>query len=377
MIEPEYPPGTVVVERYNEVEELARDKRLAGVGLTMFHLMGITSGPLHDWYSGLMFTNDGPTHDRLRSLVSRAFTPRAVEALRADAAELATSAMRPVAGDGGGDLIEVHALLAMRVMCRLLGVPEADVAVFGKWADDLSPIFGLMEPQQIDAATAAIGELLAYVDELAHRRRTDPGGDLITSLLAAEDAGDKLSHDELVAMVANLLVGGHDTTTSQIGCTLLTLLQHPAEAQTVRETPEVLNSAVAETIRYSPSIGGVPRTAVEPLEIGGEAVDAGTLVILATAVANRQPDMWHDPDTFKPDRFLAPDAPRLLSFGAGPHYCLGAALARLTVEEATRATLATGDIRLAEDPQSIPWRIVLGQSPARLPVTIEAELGRR
>ena len=212
MLEREYPPGTVVVTGYREVEELARDRRLAGVGLTMFDLQGITSGPLRDWYSGLMFTNDGPTHDRLRSLVSRAFTPNAVEARRADAAEVAEAGMAAVAADGGGDLVDVYALLAMRVMCRLLGVPEEDVAVFGGWADALSPIFGLMEPQQIAAATDAIGDLLAYVDDLAQRRRTDPGSDLITSLLAAEEAGDRLTHDELVAMVANLLVGGHDTT---------------------------------------------------------------------------------------------------------------------------------------------------------------------
>ena len=370
MLEREYPPGTIVVTSYREVEELARDRRLAGVGLTMFDLQGITSGPLRDWYSGLMFTNDGPMHDRLRSLVSRAFTPRAVEARRADAAEVAEAGMAKVVADGGGDLIDVYALLAMRVMCRLLGVPEEDVAVFGGWADALSPIFGLMEPEQIEAATDAIGDLLAYVDDLARRRRTDPGSDLITSLLAAEEAGDRLTHDELVAMVANLLVGGHDTTTSQIGCTLLTLLSHPEEAALVRDAPDALHSGIAETIRLTPSIPAVPRTAIEPLEIGGDDVAPGTLVILSTADANREPGVWRDADRFDPRRFMEPDAPRLLSFGAGPHYCLGAALARLTVEEAARATLGAGELALTEDPARIPWRIVLGQSPSRLPVTV-------
>jgi cytochrome P450 len=360
--------GAVVALRYRDIETLARDHRLNGVGLAFFDFMGITDGRLRDWYGGLMFTNDGPKHDRLRSLVSRAFTPRAVEALRADAADMAAEAVDTVIETGGGDLSGTFALLAMRVMCRLLGVPDQDVVVFGAWADALSPIFGFMTPEQIAAATAAIDELLAYVDKLATRRRADPADDLITRLLAAEDAGDKLTHDELLAMVANLLVGGHDTTTSQIGCSLLTLLRNPDE--TGRITAELIGSAVAETIRYEPSIPSVPRTAAEALEIAGTTVPAGTIVLLCTAAANREADTWKDPDTLDIGRFAQPDAPRLLSFGAGLHYCLGAALARLTVEETARATInAPVSLALTEDAASIPWRVVLGRSPARLPVS--------
>ena len=364
--------GAIVVLRHGDVEALAHDRRLAGVGLAMFDLMGIENGPLRAWYGGLMFTNDGPGHDRLRSLVARAFTPRSVDVLRADAAAMATSAMEPVVTDGGGNLVDVFARLAMRVMCRHLGVPDADVDEFVGWADALSPVFGMMRPEQIAAATEAIVSLLTYVHDLADRRRQDPGSDLITALLDAEDDGDRLTHDELVAMVANLLVGGHDTTTSQIGCSLLTLFRHPGEAARLVDAPDLLASAAAETIRFEPSLPVIPRTTTEALSIGDVAVPAEELVFLCTAAANREPAVWGHADRCDVARFADPRAPRLLSFGAGPHYCLGAALARLTVEEVVRSVVveSASPLTLTEDPTDIPWRTVLGRSPTRLTVSV-------
>jgi cytochrome P450 len=228
-----------------------------------------------------------------------------------------------------------------------------------------------MDTTQIAAANDAIDGLLGYVRELADRRRKDPADDLITGLLAAEEEGDRLTHDELVAMVANLLVGGHDTTTSQIGCSLLTVLRHPDEAGRLRNEPQLLISATEETIRYEPSIPAVPRTVISPVTVAGTELGAGTLVMLCTAAANREPETWKEPDRFDAGRFAVKGAPRLLSFGAGPHFCLGAALARVTVQESVRATAARADVlRLAEDPVQVPWRVVLGRSPARLAVAV-------
>jgi cytochrome P450 len=371
--------GTTIVLRHADVEALARDPRLAGVGLSFFDLMGIADGPLRDWYGGLMFTNEGAKHDRLRKLVARAFTPRSAEKLRTEAGERATRTMSAVVADGEGDLTSAFSLVAMRVMCRLLGVPEADVAVFAGWADALSPIFGFMSPEQIAAGNDAIVAMLGYVEELAARRRTDPADDLITGLIAAEDQGDRLSHDELVAMVANLLVGGHDTTTSQIGCSFLTMLRFPDQADRLRADMSLLQSAVEETIRYEPSIAGVPRTVVEPITVAGTDLAPGTVVMLCTGAANREPGIWDEPDRFDVTRFSSAGghpqtpgrkgAPALLSFGAGAHFCLGAALARMTLQEAVRALVTHGaSLRLTEAPEDIPWRSVLGRSPARLPV---------
>jgi cytochrome P450 len=362
--------GATVVFRYEDIDRLTRDHRLAGVGLSFFDRLGITDGPLRDWYGGLMFTNEGAVHNRLRMLVSRAFTPRAVESLRMDAGMLVAEALATLEADGGGNLVTAFGRIPIRVMCRLLGVPESDVSVFGDWADALSPTFAFMDDEQIAAATTAIVAMLDYVRDLADRRRDDPGQDLITALLAAEEDGERLSRDELVDMVANLIVGGHDTTASQLGCTMLTLLRHPAEADRVRSSRALAASATSETIRYEPSISAVPRTTLEAVEVGGVEVPSGSLVFLSTAAANRQADVWHDPDTFDVGRFDEPGAPKLLSFGAGPHYCLGAALARLTVEEAVRGFVSGPPIDPVDDPWKVEWRSVLGRSPVSLPVEV-------
>ena len=363
--------GAPIVLRYADVESLARDPRLAGVGLTFFDLMGLTEGPLRDWYGGLMFTNEGDAHHRLRALVARAFTPKAVEAIRSTTAELAAACLQPIASSGGGDLVEANAWLAMRVMCRLLGVPDEDVAVFGRWADALSVTFGYMELDQIDEATSAIIDLLDYVAILAEERRQSPGPDLITALLHAETDDDRLTRQELVSMVTNLLVGGHDTTTSQIGCSLLTLLDEPEQADHLRARPELVPSAVAESIRLQPSVPAMPRSVVAPITVAGEELPAGSMVFLCTAAANREPSVWKNADRFEATRFANLGTPRLLTFGAGPHFCLGAALARLTIEECARAMLdLESPLQLVEDPASIPWRTVLGRSPARLQVTM-------
>lgn len=362
--------GGVLVLRHADIESLARDHRLRGVGLTMFDLMGIGDGALRRWYGGLMFTNEGEPHNRLRALVSRAFTPRAVERLRADTHEFAAAAIAPLVRDGGGDVVAALALLPMRVMCRLLGVPDRDVTTFAAWGDTLSRVFGLMDASEIAAAETAITELLDYIDALVAERRTTPADDLVTALLAAEDEGDRLTHAELIDMVANLLVGGHDTTASQLGCTFLTLVRHPDEAERVATDRSLLHSAVAESIRFEPSISAVPRTSFEPVEIAGRELDAGSLLFLCTAAGNREIGVWESPDRFDAARFTAADAPRLLSFGAGPHYCLGAALARMTIEEAVGAACDAGGVRAAGDPWDVEWRQVLGRSPSAVEVTV-------
>jgi cytochrome P450 len=203
--------GATIVLRQHDVEALSRDPRLQGIGLLVFDLMGITDGPLREWYGRLMITSEGDYHHRMRSLVSRAFTPRSVEGLRATAAKMATEAVGAIGADGG-DLVDTCSTIATGLTCRLLGVEESDVKVFESWANSLSPVFNVMTPEQIAAATAAITEFLSYVDELITRRRHDPGPDLISALLAAEVDGDRLNRGETMAMVANLLVGGHDTT---------------------------------------------------------------------------------------------------------------------------------------------------------------------
>ena len=361
--------GATVVLRQHDVDEMAHDPRLEGIGLTLFDMMGITDGPLRDWYSRLMFTTEGDYHRRVRSLVSRAFTPRSVGALRTAAADMAMAA---VAGAReSGDLLSASSL-GTRLICRLLGVPDGDEAVFTKWADKLSPVFFVMTPEQIADATQAITEMQSYVDELTTRRAKDPGDDLITALLAAEADGERLTHGETVTMIANLLVAGHDTAGSQIPCSILVALQHRDQLDGVLNDAARFTGAVNETMRLEPSIPAIPRTTVAPIELHGTTIPAGSIVMLSIAAACRDASAWPEPDHYDPDRFTRPDAAKLLSFGAGTHYCLGTALARIAVEEAVRAVLAAVPaLHLTEDPADIPWRQVLGRSPARLAVSAD------
>lgn len=363
--------GATVVLRQRDVEALTHDQRLKGIGLALFDMMGIADGPLRDWYGRLMFTTEGDYHQRMRSLVSRAFTPKSVESLRTTAADMANEAVR--SARQRGDLVTACSPLGTRLICRLLGVPDADVAVFADWADALSPVFYVMTPDQIADATAAITGLKDYIDALTTRRAHNPGPDLITSLSASEAQGDRLSHDEVVNMIANLPVAGHDTAGSQIPCSLLVALQNRDRLDGIQEDTGRLVHAVTETMRLEPSIPAIPRTAVAPIELQGTTIPAGAMVLLSIAAASRDASAWSNPDHFDPDRFARPDTPRLLNFGAGAHYCLGAALAKLAVESCLRSVLAEDPpLQLAERSADIPWRRILGRSPARLLVDSRA-----
>ena len=365
--------GAVVALRYDDVERLSHDPRLAGVGLSIFDLLGIGEGPLRTWYSSLMFTNEGDTHHRLRRLAARVFTPRSVERHRELAARLTAERMERLVADGGGDLVEALVDVPITVICTLIGVPEEQIPSFLAYGDALSPVFGLMEPDQITTAEDAVVGLMADVEAMIATRLEQRSDDLISALLAAEESGDRLTHDEVVTMVGNLIVGGHDTTSGQVGCTLLTLLRHPETLDAMRADPSLAPAVVDEGIRFEPSITIVPRTVLEPIDIGGVERPVGSMVFLASASASRDEDVWGDPDVFRPGRFTEPGSPKLLSFGSGAHYCLGAALARMTMQEVMlgAARSGLGDTLVADvplDADSIEWRQVLGRSPARLRV---------
>jgi cytochrome P450 len=170
-------------------------------------------------------------------------------------------------------------------------------------------------------------------------------------------------------MVANLLVGGHDTTSSQIGCTFLALLRHPDSLDQLRTRPDLVPAAVMESMRFEPSIAAIPRTVVEPLPMGAEERPVGTTVLLSLTAASRDPAVWSEPGMFQLERFADPAAPKLLSFGTGPHFCLGANLARMTLQETVRGLIAR-PLVLIDDPEAVEWRRVLGRSPASLDVTL-------
>jgi cytochrome P450 len=367
MIDPS--TGGVVVCRYDEVERLARSTELIGIGLALFDMMGIAEGELRRWYGSLMFTNDGAPHDRLRRLVSRAFTPRSVERLRAAAAALVDQRLTPLVEAGTGDLVAALDGLPLELMARLIGLPEASLPTLRSQVDALSPVFGLMTEDQTRAAEAAIVGLRNDVAALIDARRGQPADDLLTSLLAVEEAGDQLSADEVVDMVANLLVGGHDTTAGQLGCTLQLLLADPSLLQAIRDRTATSTSVVSETMRVNPTLDLVPRCTVGPTVIVGRERPAGSMVWLHSLAANHDPAVWDEPETVQPDRFDRPVSPKMLTFGSGPHYCLGANLARMTLTEVVDA-VARLEVRPTVDPFGVPLVLRLGLAPTTLPVTV-------
>ena len=330
----------------------------------------IADGPLRRWYAGIMFSNEGQPHHRLRRLVGKAFTPQAVQTLRPVAAALIAEQLAPLKAAGDGDLFAALRHIPMYVMCDLLGVPKVAVPDFVAWVAALSPTFGVMTSDEIEAATAAITLLLDYVNAMLEERNHAPGDDLISALLHAEDDGDRLTRQETADMVVNLLIGGYDTTASQTACTLFTLLQRPELFDDARADPALIPLLVDETIRFEPAIGTAPRMAKAEFEVAGTVHPAGTVIFLATMTANRDPAVWADGDTFKARRFAKPDAPKLLTFGGGAHFCLGTWLARLVLEEVIRG-VAELSPRLTVAPETIEWVSPLGQNPARLPVSVK------
>jgi cytochrome P450 len=373
------PMGTWYVVRRADVDSLLHDRRLQGIGMTLFDLQGINDGPLRHWYEGIMFTNEGAAHHRLRTLVQKAFTPRAIERLRPFSAGEAARLLEPVRQARRGDLVDLAFYLPIRAMAALLGVPADDIDRFTASSVDLARVFGYMTPEQVTAATDAVVHLQGYVAALLEERRRTPGDDLITALLASEDEGDRLTHEETISMVVNLLVGGHDTTTSQIACSLLALLAHPGAMDQLAADRALVAAAVEESIRLLPGIGVVPRVTTTAIEVDGHKIPPGSLLMLMSSLANTDPEGFEQPDDFVLGRYdtsaaageqsLVPPA-RVLSFGAGAHYCLGAAMARMLVQEAVTAVAALPPpVALTESPDDLPWTRVLGEYPARLPIT--------
>ncbi|MDQ1510091.1 MAG: hypothetical protein QOG50_1935 [Actinomycetota bacterium] len=366
-------PEALWILRWEDVRALLRDRRFAGVGLAVFDSLGITEGPLRRWYGGLMFTNEGVPHNRLRSLVQQAFVPRSIEALRPTTRAIADELLRPIATAGGGDLLGLATHTPIRAIAKLVGVGDDELGEFTYRSQVLSRVFGFMLPEEIEAATHAIEELLAYTRSLLDARRDDPRDDLITRLFQAEVDGERLTDAEVADMVVNIVVGAHDTSTGQIACTLLTLLEHPEMLASLRAEPALVPLAVEETMRYVSSIGAIPRVAIEAVDYDGLRFEAGALLLLCTDTANHDPIGYAEPGRFLPTRFDADEVHRLMTFGAGPHYCLGAAFARMVVQEAVTAVLRLPEpLRLTEPAADLPWTTVLATYPARLPVSCGA-----
>ena len=321
------------------------------------------------YLSKLMLFMDAPDHTRLRGLVTRAFTPRVVEGLRPRITELVDQLLDDAAEAGELDVIAGFGRpLPVAVIAEMLGVPGEDQDRFRSWSEALAhTVDPAMTPDTAARAAVAGLEFMEYFHELSEERRQRPREDLLSALVAEEDAGDRLSTDELVANCILLLIAGHETTTNLIGNGTLALLRNPDELARFRADPDLAKTAVEEILRYDSPVHLTGRGVREDVEIGGVTLPAGDRITILLAAANRDPAAFDRPDRFD----LSRTDNRHLAFSSGPHFCLGAALARLEGQIAL-SSLVTRFPDLALADEELEWNPTTTlRGLQRLPVTLE------
>lgn len=333
------PVGTWVLSRYADVLTVLRDPRFGrgGFGYNVDAMFG--PGPIADSFSKWMLFLNPPDHTRLRVLVTKAFTPRAVEGLRRHIQEIVDSLLDPVQDVGKMDVIADLAYpLPVMVICELLGVPAGDRERFNEWSYDVArtlDVFATPDPEILTRGNEAVRGLTQYFRELVAARRRAPRDDLLSALVAAEEEGDKLSEDELLATCVMIFFAGHETTVNLIGNGMLALLRHPGQLERLRADPGLIQSAVEELLRYDGPVQRTGRITHGDVEVGGVSIPQGQRVAAFLGAANRDPAYFPEPDRLD----VARANNHHLSLGGGIHYCLGAPLARLEAQIAINTLL--------------------------------------
>lgn len=306
-----------------------------------------------------MLDLDPPDHTRLRSLVSKAFTPRTVAKQEPRVQQIVDDLLEATADQDCFDLVDVLAFpLPVIVIAEMIGVPTEDLEQFKEWSN---AIVLSLEParndEQVRRFRRASEELYEYFEGIIAQRREEPKDDLISALLAAEDEGDKLSHLELLATLELLLVAGNETTRNLIGNGMLALLRNPQELERLRADPALLDTAIDELLRYDSPVQLDGRYLLEDVEIGGKQLRAGDQVVAAVGAANRDPEVFSNPETLDIGRREQSH----ISFGRGIHFCLGAPLALLEARIAFATVLKQFcSLRLAAKPEYRPQVVLRG-----------------
>jgi cytochrome P450 len=324
--------------------------------------MGITSGPLYDLMTTWMMAIDGPEHARLRRLVSRAFSPRAVEAMRPDIQALADRLCDELAAHGGGDVVADFAFPLPMEVVRMLFAIDADT-----WAANVTALFDLATAPADAGPLGPMGALAEWFVGVVEARRGSLGTDMFSAMLVPDEHGDALSTAEAVANAVLLVTAGFETTMSLITLAVWSLLTHPDQLAVLRADPSLAAGAVEETLRYQPAALSTTRSTPHDLAVAGSTIPAGSNVLCSVVAANRDPRRYNEPDRFDITRTDV----RPLTFGAGAHACLGAALARIEGEIAV-ATLVQRfpDLRLAVDDLTWQTQNPTVRRPVALPVLV-------
>jgi len=364
-------PGAWFLTRYEDVHSVLRDSR--------FSVDRMRAAILRDNLERLpafiqqttrgirsMLNTDPPDHTRLRKLVNKAFTPRRIEALRGRIETIVEELLAPCTGAQVIDVIDTLAApLPAIVIAELLGVPAEDHRKFKAWAAEIVASVG--RPTLGQRATApALQQLFGYLGEIIAARRAEPRDDLISAMILAQEEDDSLTDAELLATSNLILIAGHETTTNLIGNGLLALLREPEQLGRLRADPSLLDTAIDELLRFDGPVQATIRAATEDVEIGGQEIEEGSMLIVGIGAANHDPEVFENPERLDVGRNPNPH----LAFGLGAHFCLGAPLARLEGEIAFAALLERfADISLAEEaPRYRPNPILRGLES--LPVAV-------
>ena len=335
------PLGFWVLTRYPDVMAMLRDPRLTKEPIAAFVAARFGMAVPPPGLGLSMLDRDPPDHTRLRGLVSKAFTPKALESLRPHIQQIVDDLLAHAAGKGEIDLIEEFAYpLPVRVICEMLGVPVKDHERFKAWGLDIARgLDAIMLPPDSEVGQRSVSgrrALADYFRELIAERRAAPRDDMLAALIAAEEAGDKLNEEELLATCILLLVAGHETTVNLIGNGTLALLRHPDQLRKLRERPGLIVTAVEELLRFDGPVQRTARIPSEDITIGGQTIGKGEMVMPFLGAADRDPTQFPDPDRL--DITRADN--RHIAFGMGIHFCLGAPLARLEGQIAINTLLA-------------------------------------
>ncbi|MDX3184890.1 cytochrome P450 [[Kitasatospora] papulosa] len=337
-----------LVTGYAEAREALADARLSK-DTSAFFAGKESKRRLHPAVAHNMLSSDPPEHTRLRKLATKAFTTGAVAELRPFIARVTDDLLDqwPV-GEPFDFVTGLAVPLPVIVICELLGVPDEDRPDIQRWSGEL---FAAGQPEVIDAASHSLAD---YMTDLIAAKRRHPGNSLLDHLISARDGHDRLSEEELVSLAVLLLVAGHETTTNFLGNATLSLLQHPAELDRLRQNPNDIPAVLDELLRFdSPVSTATFRYTTEAITLGGTDIPAGAPVLVALGAADRDPERFPSPDQLDANR----DAAGHLAFGHGIHRCVGAPLAKAEAEIALRAVLTRfPGLRLAVPPDQLQWR---------------------
>src|SRR4051794_16660899 len=326
-------PFGFMVMRYEDVVSILRDRRWHSALSVLPNMQGVDEDVLDRGDRPSILSMEGPEHARLRRLVAPAFTPKGADRLRPFMRDVVAGLVDRFAASGRCELVDdVCDPYPIPIICELLGAPKEDWKLFSAWATDIFRIFNNDIANDAEKIKQASAELDDYVRNMIAERRSTPADDLLSDMIAAEEAGDRLSTDELVMMTEAVLMAGTDTTRNQLACAVALFTEHPDQWALLAERPELASNAVEESMRYLGAVRGTARVASEDIEYRDVLFPQGTLVATSLAGANFDPSVWPEPQTF--DITREPSGQPQMTFGAGIHFCLGANLARAELQEA-------------------------------------------